>query len=646
MNSKRILAFFLCIITVIISLPCLPIQLAAEEQPTTIIAASDFQPPDGSTTGIGRVRKIFNAMKKDGISTADGFFFCGDYDYSTYGNVEETKEGIELISNVFKGAIDRQNMVFVQGNHDAVAGTAGQNPSGNNDPQHNKYGVYVINNDDYMWHNSDESRIKKTTQKLINYLNKKLEQGYDKPIFILSHLPLHYSMRTRLEGDAKYANYLFDVLNQAGAKGLNIVYLFGHDHANGWDDYLGGSSVYLAKGDTIQIAQKSQSFFLKKTLNFTYMNAGYTGYYHNHNGADDTLTMSYISIASDGTVTVTRYDENGKHDLKSQGVTNTYKGESGYKPDTTIYPSPQIISPTKVTDKTPIEDIMELKEGGKAYKRINSVSELKDGGKYVLVYNSSTDKIMVPKVVEKSNSEGKRIGFELEKTYDFGENIAYFDLPDYEWTFVKSGNGWKLSYNNKFIKLTNTTDKKITATLEDSGNVFTIKGESAYTFTSGSYMFNYNVRDLMNAFTAEPASFYIYEYAGYSLNIQNGLAKVDGKTTELAFEGAMVTIEANPATAGMVFESWSYSDNITLSDPSSPTATFTMPNSPIEIKANYTPASEEPEVTTQPTSSPNTTHENVDSPSSSTTVIISISAAVAIAAIAVVVFIIIKNKKK
>ena len=55
-------------------------------------------------------------------------------------------------------------------------------------------------------------------------------------------------------------------------KGLNIFFLFGHDHSNGWDDYLGGSCVCLEKGDTINIAKKGNQFkWETKTLNFTYI---------------------------------------------------------------------------------------------------------------------------------------------------------------------------------------------------------------------------------------------------------------------------------------------------------------------------------------------------------------------------------------
>ena len=63
--------------------------------------------------------------------------------------------------------------------------------------------------------------------------------------------------------------------------------------------------------------------YTNKTLNFTYMNAGYVGYYsENTSPADDTLTCSVVEIYSDH-MTVTRYDKKGEHKLGSKGSYNT-----------------------------------------------------------------------------------------------------------------------------------------------------------------------------------------------------------------------------------------------------------------------------------------------------------------------------------
>ena len=340
-TGKKLLALLLALIMILSLLPTS--VLATGSDPTVVIAGSDFQNPNGNDAGARTVTNILTQMKK-----ADGFLFCGDYDYSTVNNQTRTEAGITALKNAVTGTystLANDRMVFVQGNHDAATAN-GLATSGAHDAT--EYGVFVINEDDYMWRNSDESRIQQTANNLKSYLDAKVTAKYAKPIFVVSHLPLHYSMRTRNDGDGMYANYIFDVLNEAGAAGLNIIFLYGHDHSNGWDDYLGGAAVYLAKGNQINIAQGSKTKFNVETLNFTYMNAGFTGYYENHNGADDTLTMTVFKITGD-TVQVERYDANGKHKLKSKGFTNSYKNESGYAPNTTIYESPQDISLTAVT---------------------------------------------------------------------------------------------------------------------------------------------------------------------------------------------------------------------------------------------------------------------------------------------------------
>lgn len=131
----------------------------------------------------------------------------------------------------------------------------------------------------------------------------------------------------------------------AAEKGLNIIFLYGHDHSNGWDDYLGGSAVYLQRGDTINIANIPDRKCSARPLNFTYMNAGFTGYYNKeNNGADATLTTSMFKIYSDR-VEIARYDRFGYHSLKSEGVRNTYKNEtdSDYAVNKDVYDSPQIL---------------------------------------------------------------------------------------------------------------------------------------------------------------------------------------------------------------------------------------------------------------------------------------------------------------
>ena len=138
---------------------------------------------------------------------------------------------------------------------------------------------------------------------------------------------------------------------------LNIIFLFGHDHSNGWDDYLGGSCIYLAKGDSINIAQSSRTEWKAETLNFTYMNPGYTGYYNQVNTSAEDILSSTMFTIYENRVEVNRYTTSGKYNLKSKGVRNSYKNESGYDLDTRIITSPDDIDLNKVKARPSVKII-------------------------------------------------------------------------------------------------------------------------------------------------------------------------------------------------------------------------------------------------------------------------------------------------
>ena len=333
------------------------------DKKVTIIAGSDFQATNVQS-GKRNMNLILSSMAKDGITSADAFFFCGDYDVDTMNNAPETEAGINGVIEVAETVTERDNIILLQGNHDTEIGSLGMSYSGNNDPMGGEYGVFVINEDDYMWGSGNEELTRRTAQGLTDYLNDKIEDDYAKPIFVLSHVPLHYSMRTKTNGDGYYASYIFDILNQAGDKGLNIFFLFGHNHNSGWDDYIGGSSVFLTRDDTILIAQSSTTEFKSEILNFTYFNAGYVGYCSSPNGADEALTMTAFEIDSDS-VLFKRYDKNGIHNLKSVGIRNTAKDETAYDPNTKVYESPQdILLVNEIEDElivSPWEKVVEVK---------------------------------------------------------------------------------------------------------------------------------------------------------------------------------------------------------------------------------------------------------------------------------------------
>ncbi len=304
--------------------------VSAAEKETVIIAGSDYQTSDGTA----HIELIMDAMKADGINP-DKLLFGGDY--SLEHSAATSQKGITQLKNYFSTYMDEKDMVFAQGNHDKDATEAnGLTGWGNMDPAYGDYGLYIVEDPTVAqeWGSYDAASV----AALQLYLDNKIEIGYNKPIFIMNHFPLHWSYRTQKDGVGTNAYRFFNVINEAAGNGLNIIYLFGHNHSNGYDDSLGGPCIFLKKGDTIEIAQGDKKTAKAETLNFTYMNSGYTGYYTSPvEGAESTLSMSVFRIRGNEVI-ISRYSKDGAYNLKSAGTeNNTFGYTVNPTVNTTVY---------------------------------------------------------------------------------------------------------------------------------------------------------------------------------------------------------------------------------------------------------------------------------------------------------------------
>ena len=81
----------------------------------------------------------------------------------------------------------------------------------------------------------------------------------------------------------------------------------------------------------------------------------------------------------------------------------------------------------------------------------------------------------------------------------------------------------------------------------------------------------------------------IWESKEYSITVTDGKATIGaGSEISKAAEGTAVTLTANAAPSGKVFDKWEVvSGGITLADANSATTTFTMPASTVSVKATY-----------------------------------------------------------
>ena len=345
---SRIGALLLALVMMLSLLPTSVLATGSEADPTVVIAGSDFQNKSGDEAGAATVTSILTQIQKD-YTSVDGFLFAGDYDQDTHNSNTEVTKGITALMQAVQDKytnINYDNTILVQGNHDNAHNAI--DATGANDAD--EYGVYVLNEDDYTAYGGSLSNSRTLAAGLTAYFNEKIAAGYNKPVFVVSHVPLHAGPRVAHDGTAKYAEPIFDAINDA-AKDLNIIFLFGHNHSKDHDAFLGGSAIYLEKGDTLYVANGSTTTFVEKTLNFTYMNAGYVGYYEDYSDADSALTMTTFEIVGNE-VTIRRYDANGSHVLKHAGAHTTYpysnNDAANFKnivsANTATYDSPQTVA--------------------------------------------------------------------------------------------------------------------------------------------------------------------------------------------------------------------------------------------------------------------------------------------------------------
>lgn len=337
-----------------------------------VFFASDYQPEAGFDAPADTLRGLLAAARADG-KAIDKVVICGDFtnDRVLHDYQLSPDESIEEIRGIAKEefpGISDDDLTFVQGNHDKLTGQITE--SGLHDE--GDYLIYVLNTEeDFPWKQGKKSgcqaKVTKASEEMKRCFDELIRKGETRPVIIAGHVPLHFTARTSSKhstGDNLYSSLIFNVVNEA-AGSLDIVYLYGHNHSKGWDCYMGGSSVFRAKGDTILIPAFNEykvdtDTYSEETLRFTYLNAGYTGYYMNcapaqydedepdkYAAADMTLTGTVLEIYADRLV-VTRYDSDGVHVLGHAGEADPYKDgidkdlipEAAYSKETT---SPQDI---------------------------------------------------------------------------------------------------------------------------------------------------------------------------------------------------------------------------------------------------------------------------------------------------------------
>lgn len=334
---KRNISILLTLMIVAVSSPTY--LFAATSPRAIVIAASDFQDVDKDSDRVERTNRILSRIKASKYGKASHFLLVGDVNGKSItlpaSNVNTQIRTLKsTVKKTFTSFTDK-NITITQGNHEASPGIY-YSKSGVHDRTY--FGLYVINEDEFPNPDATFSKskakavVQSTAGRLKTYLNNKIKAKYTKPILIACHVPLHFTTRTIKNECSLYGDMIFNVLDQGAKAGLNIIFLYGHNHRDGYEDHLGGAAVFFKPGDTLNLADynkfavttSKETAYKTRKLNFYYMNAGYISRYLSASTCDRTSTMTTMAIY-DNTVVFSRFDQNGFHNLKSIGLaTNSY----------------------------------------------------------------------------------------------------------------------------------------------------------------------------------------------------------------------------------------------------------------------------------------------------------------------------------
>ncbi len=480
---KKLFSILLCV-SLMLSVFATAVS-ASDEVLTSVFFASDaqFYPNYTGTDGYGSstiesctpvVDTLVGLAKEDGHEI-ETFVFGGDYTQNQggldpydeknqeifgvpttpgdartfpwhYGNnpkytIAEFKETIKSYYNV-----SDDNMLFAQGNHEpdiTDEENYGLAPGGAY--EFDEYIVYIINEQDFAGPRprtenlstatniapdkngnpsitqitNPEAVVTKTANELKSYLDNMIAKGDDRPVFIASHQPLYSE---RFKDYNCYAYLVADVLNEAGKK-LDIIYFFGHTHQA--VDQIGGGLSYVAKGETLKVANNTSvntslsnytltdADYKLYTLNFAYMNFGHLARYSGTNA--NILSSTVVDITP------------------TELILTRYRAKNSYAND-----AEKVLATETITRINPKKETTVIDGNGETkYVSNNEVYDIPED----TIYTNGT-------IITRSGGKVTMNGLELTGDISFNDEGKISPIPDY---YVKIADGT----NNTFLYIVN-----------------------------------------------------------------------------------------------------------------------------------------------------------------------------------------------
>lgn len=263
--SVRVLSFLLAFCMVLGMVPVTALTADAE---STVIDAAIFCSDVHDNTS--KVTSVFSQIKSSGLTYSTATF-CGD----TFSDSKGSSSTVDAAAESGLGAAIES--YFVWGDHDDGSDIVDDTGLVYGTEEGQNYYIYVLSMADM----DNDYSAEEAAAEMAAFTSAVESMDKTKPLFIASHQPLHAR-----RSDNIYAAAWTDVIN-AAAEQMDVVFFWGHNHTGDGDV---DRSVYnVAKGSTLNVETEagaenagktgtsSSNTGTDKTINFTYMNAGYIG---------------------------------------------------------------------------------------------------------------------------------------------------------------------------------------------------------------------------------------------------------------------------------------------------------------------------------------------------------------------------------
>ena len=296
--KKKLLAILLVLIMLVGMLPTS--VFAAESETVYLAFTSDvhngYSGWGGSGSSVTAAERLDNWL--DGVASHLGGIsfeamgFCGDNGSAFAGSESVYWNYVQEVMDTVDDNNHVEDAYFTAGNHEHMNGNLGSTT--NVTAKKIKVIGETVETDSYIIYCFGASQqSEEYTENNINTLKAYLEdkKDSDKPIFILTHFPLHtFSSRT-----TKNADKVIDLLNGFP----NVVFLWGHNHTMSDPNYdqifKRGSTLTYASGKT-------------KEINFTYCAAGCMSDSEYTTGSQSVEGKGLVAKINNGEIEFTYYD--------------------------------------------------------------------------------------------------------------------------------------------------------------------------------------------------------------------------------------------------------------------------------------------------------------------------------------------------